>query len=88
MGEKSDEKAIDAVHKLEWREVPGGMGGFIGSKRYRFVKYGWGGPEYGFEPYPTMEAAQAAAQRDFAVLVLEMASFAPTRPAKENECHG
>ena len=83
MAEKMDEKTLDAVRKLEWREVADGMGGFIGSKQYRFVKYGWGGPEYGFEPYPSMEAAQAAAQRDFAMLVLEMAAFAPPRALDE-----
>lgn len=68
-------RSAEAVAKLEWRKTGEGFGGFIGQKQYRFVKYGWGGPEYGFQDYPTIEDAQAAAQEDFEATVREYAAL-------------
>lgn len=83
-----DEKAVAAVQKLEWRKVQDGLGGFIGRKQYRFVKFGWGGPEYAGDIYPTTEKAKAVAQRDFALLVLEMAALANLSPGSTGETEG
>lgn len=58
------------VKPLDWRPVRDGFGGFAGNVQYRFVKHGWGGPQYGFDIYPTIEAAIAKAQSDHEEYIL------------------